>query len=55
MQVGHGSTIAIVNSRGKVEGQKELSPLLPTVAGWASFMVISSNFRYQVSGSVIGP
>mmetsp|Transcript_33095 Transcript_33095/g.55429 ORF Transcript_33095/g.55429 Transcript_33095/m.55429 type:complete len:413 (+) Transcript_33095:182-1420(+) len=50
--VGHGSTIAIVNSRGKVEGQKELSPLLPTVAGWASFMVISSNFRYQTVNGI---
>jgi len=50
--IGHGSTMALANARGKVEGQKELSPLLPTAVGWASFMVISSNFRYQTVNGI---
>lgn len=50
--LGHGSTIALANARGKVEGQKELSPLVPTAVGWASFMVISSNFRYQTVNGI---
>eukprot|EP00976_Prorocentrum_cordatum_P051892 1047970-Prorocentrum_minimum.AAC.1 len=54
-QIGHGSTMALANARGKVEGQKELSPLVPTAIGWASFMVISSNFRYQVRAPLTRP
>jgi len=50
--LGHGSTIALVNMRPKEENQKELSPLIKTSLVWASFMVISSNLRYQTVNGI---
>ncbi|KAK3285302.1 hypothetical protein CYMTET_7092 [Cymbomonas tetramitiformis] len=50
--VGHGATVALVSMRPKQEGAKELAPVWQNSFTWASFMVISSNLRYQLVNSI---
>ena len=45
--LGHGSTMALVSLKPKTADSKELSPLVQTSVVWATFMVVSSNLRYQ--------